>query len=156
MYVMIQGGGDGVYANSGSCVAAAMYCEHERQELMEKGFKPEAFFHQYSDFVSTGEVIDRIDHNKKKHSKKDAIISFVFSLVTLQLSFLCIIPLFCFFILILNVIFLAEATIKRKNYLSENKRVEFALTKASRICSIIGLILTIVLSVLGFIIFYLI
>ena len=72
MYVMIQGGGDGVYANSGSCVAAAMYCEHERQELMEKGFKPEAFFHQYSDFVSTGEVIDRIDHNKKKLSNKDA------------------------------------------------------------------------------------
>lgn len=69
---MIQGGGDGVYANSGSCVAAAMYCEHERQELMEKGFKPEAFFHQYSDFVSTGEVIDRIDHNKRKLSNKDA------------------------------------------------------------------------------------
>ena len=69
---MIQGGGDGVYANSGSCVAAAMYCEHERQELMEKGFKPEAFFHQYSDFVSTGEVIDRIDHNQKKLSNKDA------------------------------------------------------------------------------------
>lgn len=72
MHVMIQGGGDGVYANSGSCVAAAMYCEHERQELMEKGFKPEVFFHQYSDFVSTREVIDRIDNNKKKLCRKDA------------------------------------------------------------------------------------
>ena len=71
MHVMIQGG-EGVYANTGSCVAAAMYCEHERKELMDKGLKPEAFFHQYSDFVSTNEVIDRIDNNKKKLCKKDA------------------------------------------------------------------------------------
>ena len=72
MHVKIQGGGDGVYANSGSCSAAAMYCEHERQELMDKGMKPETFFHQYSDFVSTREVIERIDNNKKKLRKEDA------------------------------------------------------------------------------------
>lgn len=72
MHVKIQGGGDGVYANSGSCSAAAMYCEHERKELMDKGMKPETFFHQYSDFVSTREVIDRIDNNKKKLRKDDA------------------------------------------------------------------------------------
>lgn len=72
MHVKIQGGGDGVYANSGSCVAAAMYCEHERQELMKKGMNPETFFHQYSDFVSTREVIERIDNNKKKLRKEDA------------------------------------------------------------------------------------
>lgn len=72
MIVDIQGGGNGVYANSGSCSAAAMYCEHERQELMNKGMKPETFFHQYSDYVSTGEVIDRIDHNKKHLRKEDA------------------------------------------------------------------------------------
>lgn len=72
MHVKIQGGGEGVYANSGSCSAAAMYCEHERQELMDKGMKPETFFHQYSDFVSTREVIERIDNNKKKLRKEDA------------------------------------------------------------------------------------
>lgn len=72
MHVKIQGGGDGVYANSGSCSAAAMYCEHERQELMKKGMNPETFFHQYSDFVSTREVIERIDNNKKKLRKEDA------------------------------------------------------------------------------------
>lgn len=72
MHVKIQGGGDGVYANSGSCLAAAMYCEHERQELMKKGMNPVAFFHQYSDFVSTREVIERIDNNKKKLRKEDA------------------------------------------------------------------------------------
>lgn len=72
MHVKIQGGGEGVYANSGSCSAAAMYCEHERQELMRKGMRPETFFHQHSDFVSTCEVIDRIDHNKKHLRKEDA------------------------------------------------------------------------------------
>ena len=72
MLVKIQGGGDGVYANSGSCSAAVMYCEHERQELVKKGMNPETFFHQYSDFVSTREVIDRIDKNKKKLRKEDA------------------------------------------------------------------------------------
>ena len=73
MHVKIQGGGDGVYANSGSCVAAAMYCEHERQVLIDKGLKPEAFFHQYSDFVSTNEVIERIDNNKKKLRKEERV-----------------------------------------------------------------------------------
>lgn len=72
MHVKIQGGGDGVYANTGSCSAAAMYCEHERQQLVEKGIKPETFFHQYSDFVSTAEVINKIDNNKKKLRKEDA------------------------------------------------------------------------------------
>lgn len=72
MHIKIQGGGDGVYANSGSCSAAAMYCEHEQQELMRKGIKPENFFHQYSDYVSTHEVIDRIDRNKKHLRKEDA------------------------------------------------------------------------------------
>lgn len=72
MHVKIQGGGDGVYANSGSCSAAAMYCEHEREELMKKGMNPETFFHQYSDFVSTREVIERIDNNKKKLRNEDA------------------------------------------------------------------------------------
>ena len=72
MHVKIQGGGNGVYANSGSCSAAAMYCEHERQQLMEKGMKPETFFHQHSDFISTREVIDKIDHNKRHLRKEDA------------------------------------------------------------------------------------
>lgn len=72
MHVKIQGGGNGVYANSGSCSAAAMYCEHERQQLMEKGMKPETFFHQHSDFISTSEVIDKIDHNKRHLRKEDA------------------------------------------------------------------------------------
>lgn len=72
MHVKIQGGGNGVYANSGSCSAVAMYCEHERQQLMEKGMKPETFFHQHSDFISTREVIDKIDHNKRHLRKEDA------------------------------------------------------------------------------------
>lgn len=72
MHVKIQGGKSGVYANTGSCIAAVMYCEHERQELMNKGYKPEAFFHQFSDFVSTSDVISHIDNNKRKLKKKEA------------------------------------------------------------------------------------
>lgn len=72
MHIKIQGGGDGVYANTGSCAAAAMYCEHERQKLIKEGKKPQTFFHQSENFVSIHEVIDRIDNNKKKLSKVDA------------------------------------------------------------------------------------
>lgn len=72
MHVKILGGESGVYENKGSCIAAAMYCEHERQELMNRGLKPEAFFHQFSDYVSTAEVISRIDNNKRKLKKKEA------------------------------------------------------------------------------------
>ena len=75
MHVKIQGGGDGVYANTGSCSAAAMYCEHERQQLVEKGIKPETFFHQYSDFVSTAEVINKIDQVLKQQALSDSCIN---------------------------------------------------------------------------------
>lgn len=72
MYVKIQGKGKGIYYNTGSCSYVVMYCDNKRKELTAKGIKPETFFHQYSDFVSTHEVIDKIDNNKRHLRKVDA------------------------------------------------------------------------------------
>lgn len=37
MNVKIQGGGNGTYANTGSCVAVTNYLQHEDLERMKKG-----------------------------------------------------------------------------------------------------------------------
>lgn len=72
MNVKIQGGGNGTYANTGSCVAVTSYLQHEDLERMKKGERTEPFFNQFRDYVSAREVTFKIDNNKAKLSRADA------------------------------------------------------------------------------------
>lgn len=56
MNVKIQGGGNGTYANTGSCVAVTNYLQHEDLERMKKGEEVQPFFNQFRDYVSAREV----------------------------------------------------------------------------------------------------
>lgn len=49
MNVKIQGGGNGTYANTGSCVAVTNYLQHEDLERMKKGEEVQPFFNQFRD-----------------------------------------------------------------------------------------------------------
>ena len=64
MNVKIQGGGNGTYANTGSCVAVTNYLQHEDLERMKKGEEVQPFFNQFRDYVSAREVTFKIDNNK--------------------------------------------------------------------------------------------
>ena len=72
MNVKIQGGGNGTYANTGSCVSVTNYLQHEDLERMKKGERTEPFFNQFRDYVSAREVTFKIDNNKAKLSRADA------------------------------------------------------------------------------------
>ena len=72
MNVKIQGGGNGTYANTGSCVAVTNYLQHEDLERMKKGEEVQPFFNQFRDYVSAREVTFKIDSNKAKLSRTDA------------------------------------------------------------------------------------
>lgn len=72
MNVKIQGGGNGTYANTGSCVAVTNYLQHEDLERMKKGEEVQPFFNQFRDYVSAKEVTFKIDNNKAKLSRTDA------------------------------------------------------------------------------------
>lgn len=72
MNVKIQGGGNGTYANTGSCVAVTNYLQHEDLERMKKGEEVQPFFNQFRDYVSSREVTFKIDNNKAKLSQTDA------------------------------------------------------------------------------------
>lgn len=76
MNVKIQGGkskgGGASYANTGSCIAATTYLQHEELKQMQQGQEPEAFFNQERDKVSAQEVTYKIDHNKAAVGKDDA------------------------------------------------------------------------------------
>lgn len=72
MNVKIQGGGNGTYANTGSCVAVTNYLQHEDLERMKKGEEVLPFFNQFRDYVSAREVTFKIDNNKAKLSRTDA------------------------------------------------------------------------------------
>ena len=72
MNVKIQGGGNGTYANTGSCVAVTNYLQHEDLERMKKGEEVQPFFNQFRDYVSAREVTFKIDNNKAKLSRTDA------------------------------------------------------------------------------------
>ena len=69
MNVKIQGGGNGTYANTGSCVAVTNYLQHEDLERMKKGEEVQPFFNQFRDYVSAREVTFKIDNNKAKLSR---------------------------------------------------------------------------------------
>lgn len=72
MNVKIQGGGGGVYANTGSCTGVTSYLQHEDIDRMKDGKEPEPFFNHERDKVSAKEVTFKIDHNKAKLCKSDA------------------------------------------------------------------------------------
>ena len=69
MNVKIQGGGNGTYANTGSCVAVTNYLQHEDLERMKKGEEVQPFFNQFRNYVSAREVTFKIDNNKAKLSR---------------------------------------------------------------------------------------
>ena len=72
MNVKIQGGGGGVYANTGSCTGVTTYLQHEDLERMGDGKEVEPFFSHDRDKVSAKEVTFKIDNNKAKLSRSDA------------------------------------------------------------------------------------
>lgn len=72
MICKIQGGGDGVYSNSGSCRTVAEYLEHEDSKRQESGLEPEPFFDQKKDNLKYKEMIEKIDRNKGQLLKTDA------------------------------------------------------------------------------------
>jgi len=72
MNIKIQGGGGGVYANSGSCHGTANYLEHEEKERMQQGQEREHFFTHEGRQVPKSEVVNKIDNNKAQLKTKDA------------------------------------------------------------------------------------
>lgn len=72
MNVKIQGGGNGRYANSGSSESLVNYLEHEDMERVKEGKEVEYFFSHDQNKISSSEVIQAIDNNKKAIGKKDA------------------------------------------------------------------------------------
>lgn len=66
MNVKIQGGGNGTYANTGSCVSVTNYLQHEDLERMKNGEEVQPFFNQFRDYVSAREVTFKIDNTLKK------------------------------------------------------------------------------------------
>lgn len=64
MNIKIQGGGHGVYANTGSCSGVANYLTHEASEL--------GFFRGADTNIPIGEVVTAIDSNKAKLCRDDA------------------------------------------------------------------------------------
>lgn len=72
MHIKIQGGGKGRTANQGSCGSLISYLEHEDLENIKKGKPIEPFFSHIDDEVGPNSIIEAIDNNKKKLSRKDA------------------------------------------------------------------------------------
>lgn len=72
MNVKIQGGGNGTYANTGSCASVTNYLQHEDLERMKNEEEVQPFFNQFRDYVSAREVTFKIDSNKAKLSRTDA------------------------------------------------------------------------------------
>lgn len=72
MNIKIQGGGGGVYANTGSCIGVTNYLQHEDLERLENGKEAEPFFNQERDSVSAKEVTFKIDKNRAQLHKTDA------------------------------------------------------------------------------------
>lgn len=66
MHIKIQGGGNGKYANSGSCSSLVSYLEHEDLDRIKKGQKTEPFFSHTDDYIKGNIIIEAIDNNIKK------------------------------------------------------------------------------------------
>ncbi|EHO14685.1 DUF5712 family protein [Myroides odoratimimus] len=72
MHIKIQGGGNGKYANSGSCSSLVSYLEHEDLDRIKKGQKVEPFFSHNDDAIKCNAIIEAIDNNKKKLCRDEA------------------------------------------------------------------------------------
>ncbi|MDM1456694.1 clindamycin resistance transfer factor BtgB [Myroides odoratimimus] len=72
MHIKIQGGGNGKYANSGSCSSLVSYLEHEDLDRIKKGQKVEPFFSHTEDHIKGNAIIEAIDNNKKKLCRDEA------------------------------------------------------------------------------------
>lgn len=72
MHIKIQGGGNGKYANSGSCSSLVSYLEHEDLDRIKKGQKVELFFSHTEDHIKSNTIIEAIDNNKKKLCRDEA------------------------------------------------------------------------------------
>lgn len=72
MNIKIQGGGAGIYANSGSCAAVVNYLEHEDLKAIKEGESVEKFFNLDQEEVSPQEILDKIDNNKGQLLKTDS------------------------------------------------------------------------------------
>lgn len=72
MHIKIQGGGNGKYANSGSCSSLVSYLEHEDLDRIKKGQKVEPFFSHAEDPIKGNVIIETIDNNKKKLCRDEA------------------------------------------------------------------------------------
>jgi len=72
MNVKIQGGGKGLYSNTGSCIGVTNYLQHEELDRLKEGQTPEPFFTHNKDQVSASEVTYKIDHNKAQLHKTDS------------------------------------------------------------------------------------
>ncbi|WP_158211153.1 DUF5712 family protein [Myroides phaeus] len=72
MHIKIQGGGNGKYANSGSCSTLVSYLEHEDLDRIKKGQKVEPFFSHTEDHIKGNVIIEAIDNNKKKLCRDEA------------------------------------------------------------------------------------
>ena len=74
MHVKIQGGGKnkGVHANTGSSASLVSYLQHEDAERLAEGKEVFPFFTGTGVALTPGEVIEKLDRNKKKLSKTDA------------------------------------------------------------------------------------
>ena len=72
MNVKIQGGGQGTYANTGSCVVVTNYLAHEDIERIKAGQEQEHFFTHNREQVSAKEVTFKVDNNKAKLCNDDS------------------------------------------------------------------------------------
>lgn len=72
MHIKIQGGGEGKYANTGSCSSLVSYLEHEDLDRIKQGQKIEPFFSQTENALSGNTIIKAIDNNKQKLCKGDS------------------------------------------------------------------------------------
>lgn len=71
MHIKIQGGGDGKYANQGSCHSLVNYLQHEDLKRENDGEKIEPFF-SHTEEVAAHKIIELIDNNKKKLCRDEA------------------------------------------------------------------------------------
>jgi hypothetical protein len=72
MNIKIQGGGQGAYANNGSCAGVTNYLAHEDIERVKAGQEPVPYFTHDRDNAGAREVTYKIDHNKGQLHKNDS------------------------------------------------------------------------------------
>lgn len=72
MNVKIQGGGSGKYANTGSSFGVMQYLNHENEQRMGEKKPIEPYFDHKGENVEFATMVERLDQNKAKLSRKDA------------------------------------------------------------------------------------